>query len=128
MSEPVTWSVERAGADVVLRAAIEAPWHVYALRPPPPDVLDGPDAWAAGPGPAPTRVTVEAPGTVSAVLEPEPEAVFDPGFGRTVLVHHGPLELRVTTDADRLTVTYQACDGQRCLPPVTVAVDTHHSS
>lgn len=117
--DPVRWSARSGEAGtVVLRADMDAGWHIYAVRPAPPPV--GGDPMSMGGGPLPTRVTVD--GSPAAVAEPEPHAAFDPGFDRTVLTHDGSVELVVATDAPALSVTYQACNGATCLPPKTVIV------
>ena len=116
-TSPVVWSARRADDEtVVLAAAIEPGWHIYAARPSPPAPGEDPMA-AMSAGPAPTIVTSGGGGPVTRVDEPEPHERFDAGFGRVVLVHEGTVELRIRSAANRLVVAFQACSGSTCLPP-----------
>jgi thiol:disulfide interchange protein len=122
---PIHWSLApEAGAKadpgkpltIILSAKIDDGWHLYGLTQPP--------------GPAPLTLTIDKSGPFSlagAITESAPIQKFDPNFGATTQYHEDAatvtLPLTIAADAPlgqtpfRLTVNFQACNAQVCLPP-----------
>jgi thiol:disulfide interchange protein DsbD len=122
---PIHWSLAPgAGAKadpgkpltIILSAKIDDGWHLYGLTQPP--------------GPAPLTLTIDKSGPFSlagAITESAPIQKFDPNFGATTQYHEDAatvtLPLTIAADAPlgrtpfRLTVNFQACNAQVCLPP-----------
>lgn len=111
-------------ATVVVKAVVDAGWHVYSVVPTP----DGPSAtviesfgnWAA----------------VGATTEDAPIRKFDPNFGKKVGYHEGVAtfsrQFRVSENAvaqtlPSVTLHYQTCNDKICLPPTDVQIPTEGS-
>ena len=128
---PVTWSLAlapgaqaRAGGvfTAIVRAKIEAGWHVYAIGQRP----GGPIAL--------TIVVPEDPtfSRSAPVVEPAPRKTFDMAFGIDTLFHTTAaafaLPVRVAAGAAkrahplRVEVEFQACKDTLCLPPATTVL------
>jgi len=131
--QPVKWSMAvdapsatvAPGATVtaVVTARIDEGWHVYA-----------PDE--ANSGPRPVTITVPAnpvfaeAGRMSA---PEPEREMDEAFGQITASYTHDVEFRLPvkvaagapagTHPLKLEVTFQACDGNICLPAKVVRLE-----
>jgi thiol:disulfide interchange protein len=127
---PVTWTARleprdvRAGegAQVVVEAKVEKPWHIYSLTP-------------REDGPRPTRIELvptRALSAASGAVQPGPHRERDKGFDIDVELYEGgaafglPVKVAAGTagaQQAKVKVRYQACitDGQ-CLPPATVEV------
>jgi len=117
--EPVTWSFRSEKTaensyDIVMTAAIEDKWHLYAM-----DLPEG--------GPIATSFTFGAP--TGYTLEGKPVAVnaaevkFDNSFGMNIGMHSGTAEFRQKITVKELPVTvsgfvtFMSCDDTQCLPP-----------
>jgi thiol:disulfide interchange protein DsbD len=122
---PIHWSLApEAGAKpdpgkpviIILSAKIDDGWHLYGLTQPP--------------GPAPLTLTIDKSGPFTlagAITESAPIQKFDPNFGATTQYHEDAatitLPLTIAADAAlgwtpfQLTVNFQACNAQVCLPP-----------
>lgn len=117
--EPVTWSFRSEKTaensyDIVMTAAIEDKWHLYAM-----DLPEG--------GPIATSFTFETPTGYN--LEGKPIAVntpvvkFDNSFGMDIGMHSGTTEFRQKITVKELPVTvsgfvtFMSCDDTQCLPP-----------
>ena len=109
---------------VHLTAAIEPEWHLYSLVP----VENGPVA---------TRIWLPdgQPFTLSGdITTPEPQRIQDPNFGIEVGFYEGSpqfvLPVRVASGGRdgrqilQISVRFQACNDQMCLPPRTVKLET----
>lgn len=120
---PVTWTFSQAAsADghllVVMSAAIQPGWHVYATTLPRED------------GPLPTVFRFHESSAFELVGElsgPEPEEAYDPNFAMFVRHHSGNARfLRTLRPLDEVPfsvdgeVEYMACNDHTCLPPVAV--------
>ena len=128
--QPVKWSLALDPSQVaaagkltaVVTAAIDEGWHVYA-----------PDE--ANVGPRPVELTIiknplfTAAGTFGA---PEPEREMDEAFGQITASYTDAATFRlpvaVSADASagpqvlEIDISFQACDGNICLPPKAVRV------
>ena len=111
----VSGSVTRSAAspsEVLVRLEISAGWHVNA-NPASLEFL------------IPTRVEPTRPATQIQAVYPKGSR-YHPRFSREPLsVYEGNLEIRVRSDAplpaaEKLALTFQACDDSSCLPPETV--------
>ena len=117
--EPVTWSFRsektaEKSYDIVMTAAIEDKWHLYAM-----DLPEG--------GPIATSFTFETP--TGYTLDGKPVAVnppvvkFDNSFGMDIGMHSGTTEFRQKITVNELPVTvsgfvtFMSCDDTQCLPP-----------
>ena len=108
--------IEPAGdgaARVVASVAVKAGYHVNAHRPNEEFLI-------------PTELTLEAPGvTFEEPSYPEPqEQKFSFAGDKALLVYDGSFAITalarpVPTGTVELTLRYQACDDERCLPPAT---------
>ncbi|MGI4758410.1 MAG: protein-disulfide reductase DsbD domain-containing protein [Janthinobacterium lividum] len=130
---PVRWSAEPlarpvpvgARFQVVLHAAIDPGWHLYALQQP-----EG--------GPMPTEIALQqdAPADLLRVDQEKPRRVADPQFHllTAYFVQAARFTLRLQANGSvvpgahplHVLVRYQACNDRMCLPPhedsLTVAV------
>jgi thiol:disulfide interchange protein len=124
---PVSWTLtsdargkEAASFKAKLTAAIESPWHLYAVDQP------------AG-GPIPTTITLPegSPFKISgAISSPKPQTKFDENFKidtkffEKEAVFEIPLTASAGAKVDDLTVNvrFQVCNDTTCLPPKTVKV------
>ncbi|MDM8001289.1 MAG: cytochrome c biogenesis protein CcdA, partial [Bacteroidota bacterium] len=117
--EPVTWSFRSEKTaensyDIVMTAAIEDKWHLYAM-----DLPEG--------GPIATSFTFETPAGYSLEGKPiavnAPEVKFDNSFGMEIGMHSGTAEFRQKIAVKELPVTvsgfvtFMSCDDTQCLPP-----------
>jgi thiol:disulfide interchange protein DsbD len=129
--QPVKWSlaldpVSGAAAGgtfaAVVTAAIDEGWHVYA-----------PDEANVGPRPVELTVVRNPVFTAAGKLEaPEPEREMDEAFGQITASYADSATFRlpvaVAADADagphviEIDVSFQACDGNICLPAKFVRV------
>jgi len=102
---------------VKIIARVDAPWHIYSIKPVPP------------PGPQATKFTFDVPGLVSSggVVESKPKSIRDVSFEKIVSLHE-----KTATFTQKFTVAktaksgkmpikieafFMACDEKRCLPP-----------
>jgi thiol:disulfide interchange protein DsbD len=130
--DPVGWKLQdppaaptKAGArfNPKLLAVVQKGWHLYSLKP-------------IAEGPIPTRIWIAEGQPFSlagAVQSPEPQVLHDPSFGMEVELFEGDtvftLPVRVATGAPLgpqklvVSVSYQSCNNQICLPPKTVRVE-----
>ncbi|MDM8004445.1 MAG: cytochrome c biogenesis protein CcdA [Bacteroidota bacterium] len=117
--EPVTWSFRsektaEKSYDIVMTAAIEDKWHLYAM-----DLPEG--------GPIATSFTFETPAGFTLDGKPvavtPPEVKFDNTFGMNIGMHSGSTEFRQKITVKELPVTvkgfvtFMSCDDTQCLPP-----------
>ncbi len=116
---PVSWTVETEKLsnkeyNLIFRANIEEPWHLYAM-----DIPGG--------GPIPTSFSFEPSpdyevvGSVQTLTEAEVK--YDPGFDMELGLISGEAVFgqKIALKADgarvRATVEFMSCDDERCLPP-----------
>jgi hypothetical protein len=102
--------------EMVVALAIESGWHLYA---------DNPDAEFVQP--TTIRVSAGKHLKVGAVELPAGESKSDPVLNQTLQVYRGTIESRIPVSVDAsaesgeatldITVSFQACDDQRCLQP-----------
>jgi len=119
---PVSWSfvstpLEDGTTALEMTAHVEAGWHIYATQ------LEN-DL-----GPIPTTITIhpsEGVESTGALVEPEPEEVYDQNFQMNVRYHSGePLfvqRVKVTSSNPVVVegeVEYMVCNDKTCLPPTT---------
>lgn len=108
------------GAQVVVTAAIEPGWHIYA-----------PNSPKNGPIPTSIALGKDAKALVPAgrLAGPTPEKVHDPGFDIDVTEYAGTVAIGIpvtvaakASGAQKATVEvqYQACNASQCLPPEAV--------
>ena len=130
--QPIKWSLAlepasgRASAGgkltAVITAAIDDGWHVYA-----------PDEANVGPRPVELTVVKNPVFTAAGRLEaPEPEREMDQAFGQITASYADTATFRlpvaVAADAAagphlvEIDVSFQACDGNICLPPKAARV------
>jgi thiol:disulfide interchange protein DsbD len=124
---PVKWtlsaeqtSVAPSGSTLLkLHADIEPGYHLYSVTTP------------AG-GPISTRLRVSGGATASEIYQPEPETRLDPTFNLKVETFTNSVDFlipaRVATGrqgdvAISVSVRYQACSDEICLPPVERKAD-----
>jgi len=101
---------------MVLSAKIDEGWHLYGMTQPP--------------GPAPLTLTIDKSGPFSLagpITGSDPIQKFDPNFNATTQYHEDAatftLPMMIAAGAPlgqtpfRLTVNFQACNAQFCLPP-----------
>ncbi|MGV3720717.1 MAG: cytochrome c biogenesis protein CcdA [Actinomycetota bacterium] len=105
------------GAQVVVEAAIEKPWHIYSTKPP------------VGAGPRPTTLELAPNKSLTAegkVIQPAPHLIFDEGFKKELEEYPGAVAFGIpvkiaagVTGAQTLVVKtrHQACQAGMCLPP-----------
>jgi len=120
---PVSWSfasvhMEDGTPAVHLTAHVEKGWHIYATQ------LEN-DL-----GPIPTTITIspaEGFTLTGALVEPEPEEVYDQNFQMNVRYHSGePVftqQVKVIGTKPIFVegeVEYMVCNDKTCLPPTTV--------
>ena len=128
--EPIKWSaaIESGGKPLKagerfalqLTARIEEGWHLYSTH-----QVEG--------GPIPTRIALPAdqPFEMAGTIESsEPETAFDPNFNLMTEFYENEasfaVPVRVTAVAApgkaevRVTVSFQTCNDEVCLPPRTV--------
>lgn len=121
---PAKWSatIEPADAapgarvEIVLRADVPAPWHLYSLT----EIPEGP---------FPTQVKVAKSPALAEIGKPTqapPKRKLDNNFGKEVEYYEGAAEFRVpvrlakTARGDttiEAAVRFQLCDEGQCLPP-----------
>ena len=127
---PTKWSLESDAKEktlkadetfrAVLKAEIEAGWHLYSIEQP------------TG-GPFPTKVTVaeNTPFKIEGKIQtPEPITKLDPNFNVETKFFDEraefalPIKTNAETNADALAVNvrFQVCNDTLCLPPKTVKV------
>jgi DsbC/DsbD-like thiol-disulfide interchange protein len=123
--EPASGQVAPGGAVVaVVTAAINEGWHVYA-----------PDEANVGPRPVDLTVVKNAVFSAAGKFEsPEPEREMDQAFGQITASYSesATFRLPVTVAADapagahplEIDVSFQACDGNICLPAKAARVKT----
>ena len=109
--------------DAVLRAKIDAGWHLYAL-----DKIEG--------GPFPTRISVveNSPFELGKIGAPPPIESEDSAFGATTKFYENAVEfglpLKVAEDFDKnstklkIKVRFQVCNDEMCLPPSNLIVES----
>ncbi len=127
---PVSFSAKdipavAAGSDVVLTvvAEIERGWHIFGFDMDPELGI-------------PTTMYVAASGDIQIsgeVQEPAPHERADPSTGGLLLEHEGSVEFKIplkipegAADGPRklmIDITYQTCDAEKCLDPVSVMVE-----
>ena len=122
---PVHWTLAPAASAkaepgqplaMVLTAKIDDGWHLYAMAEPP--------------GPIPLTLAIDKSGPFSlagSIAESAPSKKFDPNFNVMTEFHEDAatfaLPMTIAPDAPRgptpfrLTVNFQACNAQFCLPP-----------
>jgi DsbC/DsbD-like thiol-disulfide interchange protein len=126
---PVKWYIRankpiktlRAGDRVTvhLTASIENGWHIYSIT-------------QRSGGPIATRISLQ-PGTsfksAGTIAGPKPKVKFDENFGINVESYEGTVVFNVPlrfTGANSskliISVRYQSCSGQTCLPSKTVSL------
>jgi len=131
--QPVKWSLAveppsggAAGGTItaVVTAAIDDGWHVYA-----------PDEANVGPRPVEVTVVRNAVFTAAGKLEaPEPEREMDEAFGQITASYADSATFRLPVaiaaaaapgpHVIEFDVSFQACDGNICLPAKAVRVKT----
>jgi len=106
---------------VELSGDVQAGWHVYGLK----QVPDGP---------TPLKVQLDAnpvARTAGPISGSVPERKFDPSFGRTTEFYSAPFKLYLPVHltsstaplgsrAVSVSVRFQSCNGEVCVPPKTV--------
>ncbi len=128
--DPVEWTAALGKGDpapgakveVVVKAAIERGWYIYAIT-------------QGEGGPVPTRIFLDAdqPFTLAGDVEgSEPRVRFDRNFSMQVEVHEGSVAYRVpvqiaagTAPGERemlIRARYQACTNRVCLPAQTETI------
>lgn len=123
LAAPVKWAfaaheLPNGQVRIDITATIDKDWHVYATELP------------SDEGPLPTAFTFTPSdkfSTVGGVVEPDPEKADDPNFGM-VLHYHSNTVIFSQVVARKYSgtfkvdgaVEYMACNGQMCLPPLTV--------
>ena len=128
--EPVKWSIKATLPDkslkpgerfaVQLTAKIEAGWHLYSTEQP----EGGPTAMRVY---LPSEQPFEQAGTTDSS---EPTVVMDPNFNLMTQYYEGQaaftIPVKVAASAAsgksevKVSVSFQTCSGQLCLPPKTV--------
>lgn len=105
------------GAQVVVEAVIEKPWHIYSTKP------------AEGGGPRPTTLELAPNKALAAdgkVVQPPPHLIFDEGFKKELEEYPGAVAFGIPVKiaagvAGKQTVMVktrqQACQEGMCLPP-----------
>lgn len=132
--QPVKWSIALEPASgqaaaggrltAVVSAAIDEGWHVYA-----------PDEANVGPRPVELTVVKNPVFTAAGKLEaPEPSREMDEAFGQITASYADSATFRLPvavaadaaagTHALEIDVSFQACDGNICLPAKAVRVKT----
>jgi thiol:disulfide interchange protein DsbD len=131
--QPVKWSIALDPASgqaaaggrltAVVSAAIDEGWHVYA-----------PDEANVGPRPVELTVVKNPVFTAAGKLEaPEPSREMDEAFGQITASYTDSATFRLPvavaadaagTHALEIDVSFQACDGNICLPAKAVRVKT----
>lgn len=108
------------GAQLVIEAKIEAPWHLYSLTKPK-DL-----------GPVPTSITLVPGKALRAAgepVQPAPHAAEDPGFGIKTESYEGgvafglPVSVAPGAAGKRqavVKVRFQVCNERLCMPPRTL--------
>jgi DsbC/DsbD-like thiol-disulfide interchange protein len=132
--EPVKWSVQaelpggplKPGDHFLVRltAKIEEGWHLYSLE-------------QAEGGPVPTRISVPAGQPFAqdgAIESSEPKSAMDPNFNLTTQYYEEeatftvPVKVAANAPAGDpeviISVGFQTCSDQLCLPPRTVKLGT----
>jgi len=130
--QPIKWSLALEPASgqasaggtltAVVTAAIEDGWHVYA-----------PDEGNVGPRPVELTIVKNPVFTAAGKFEaPEPEREMDQAFGQITASYADTATFRlpvaVAADAAagphvmEIDVSFQACDGNICLPPKAARV------
>ncbi len=128
--QPVKWSLALDPSQVaaggkltaVVTAAIDEGWHVYA-----------PDEANVGPRPVELTIVKNPVFTAAGKFDaPEPEREMDEAFGQITASYtdEATFRLPVTvaagasagTHALEIDISFQACDGNICLPPKAVRV------
>ena len=132
--QPVKWSLAveppsggAAGGTItaVVTAAIDEGWHVYA-----------PDDANVGPRPVELTVVKNPVFTAAGKLDaPEPEREMDEAFGQITSSYTDDVAFRLPVavaasaaagpHALEIDVSFQACDGNICLPAKAVRVKTN---
>jgi hypothetical protein len=127
-NNPVVWKVAYSADKKVpgkgaihVRADVADPFHIYGERETP-----------TGPSPTTVKLKLTAPKEMKAVVAsvgvPQPVIKFDSAFDQNVEVYDPEtgwtfnIEMNGTKFLDmkvELTVGYQACDGEKCLRPMT---------
>ncbi len=103
------------GAEIVVTAAVKAPWHVYSLTQP-----DG--------GPLKTTLEVVSGALTPAgkPVQPKPKKGFDKGFNINIETFEGkvafgvPVKLKPGVSgrqAAKLKIRFMLCNDRACLPP-----------
>jgi DsbC/DsbD-like thiol-disulfide interchange protein len=118
-ADPVSWSAaasKRSGKTYEIRisSSLKQGWHIYAIKP----GGDGsliPTSFEFTPVPGGAR-----PGAVKAIGKPK--AMDFPGVDGTAYVYEGKTDFTTTVSgapgqALSVTVGYQSCNEQMCLPP-----------
>jgi DsbC/DsbD-like thiol-disulfide interchange protein len=125
----VEWTVEPivalpggGPAEVVLKGKIREGWHVYGLN-------------QSSDGPTPLLVALEDNVTAAPAGAPQASAplnAFEPAFGAVAPYHTRTLTVSLPVLLNStlapgayslpISVRYQACNGETCLPPRTVSL------
>jgi len=110
------------GAQVVVEAVIEAPWHIYSATP------------QVGGGPLSTTLELglgKALKAAGKVVQPPPHLIFDEGFKKEIEEYPGavafgiPVTLAAGVTGKQSVVVktrHQACQDGMCLPPISADV------
>ncbi len=122
MHDPVNWTsrqteIGNGQYEIVFTAAIEKPWHIYAME-------------QEQSGPVPTSFSFDLPKGVNLIGKVQeltkPIIKFDEGFKFNIGAYYKRAEFRqnlkvISPDPISLTakVEYQCCDDETCLPPFT---------
>lgn len=119
---PVKWSYSaKKGADgivtIYLKAAIEAPWHIYSVNQKP----GGPERTSFTFLPSPAFVLL------GKVVEPKAISKYEPVFGLDVnyfehsVVFVQKIKLKAKQALVKGKVSFMACNESSCLPPDEVS-------
>lgn len=120
--EPVKWSAsldmkDNQHGSVIITAELEHGWHIYGMEFP-------------AEGPIRTQVKISTPTGIKhiggLIADKSAEMVDSPEFGGQISWWSGDVvfeqKFEVTEDISQpiaITITYQACNDQTCLPPTT---------